>query len=174
VKTISQAWQTLASQSGDLPSALLAGAAAGFVATAPMTAAMEVMHRRLPWWERYSLPPSQIITRIKAQFGLRRHRNRSEHLMVTLLAHFGYGAAAGAVYAPIADTVPLPGALKGVTFGLIVWGVSYLGLLPALGILRPATRHPRRRSALMIAAHVVWGAVLGVLTDMIRSRQSPH
>ena len=175
MKTISQAWQTMASRSGDLPSALLAGAAAGFAATDPMTAAMEIMHRRLPWWKRYSLPPSQIMTRIKAKIGLRRHINQSEHLIMTLLAHFGYGAAAGAVYAPIADNVPLPGPFKGVIFGLIVWVVSYLGLLPALGILRPATRQPRRRTALMIAAHVVWGAALGMLTDMIRPRQrTPH
>src|SRR5258705_9467837 len=111
------------------------------------------------------------MTRIKAQIGLQRHINQSEHITVTLLAHFGYGSAVGAVYARIADNVPLPGAFKGVIFGLIVWAVSYLGLLPALGILRPATRQPRRRSALMIAAHVVWGAALGMLTDMIQPRQ---
>ena len=54
---------------------------------------------------------------------------------------------------------------------LIVNGVSgiivlpMLGLLPALGILTPATRHPPRRNLLMIAAHVVWGATLGLLTE---------
>jgi len=43
----------------------------------------------------------------------------------------------------------------------MVWGGSYLGLLPSLGILRPATDHPAQRNALMIAAHLVWGATLG-------------
>jgi uncharacterized membrane protein YagU involved in acid resistance len=138
-----------------------------------MTAAMEIMHRRLPWWERYHLPPSQIIARVSRRLGLRQHMNQPEHITVTLLAHFGYGSAAGAVYAPIADHVPLPGVVKGIIFGLLVWSVSYLGLLPALGILRPATRQPPGRTALMIAAHVVWGAALGVLTDMIRPRQRP-
>jgi uncharacterized membrane protein YagU involved in acid resistance len=54
-------------------------------------------------------------------------------------------------------------AWTGATFGLGVWVASYLGLMPMLGILRPATRHPARRNALMIAAHLVWGGVLGGL-----------
>ena len=38
-----------------------------------------------------------------------------------------------------------------------------MGLLPAAGILKPATEHPARRNALMIASHLVWGAALGAL-----------
>jgi uncharacterized membrane protein YagU involved in acid resistance len=171
VKKILEVWQTSANRSADLSSSLLAGALGGLVATVPMTATLELLHRRLPWWERYQLPPSQIVARLSRRLGLRRHMDQPEHLTVTLLAHFGYGSAAGAVYAPIAERVPLPGMLKGVIFGLLVWSTSYLGLLPALGILRPATRHPPRRTALMIIAHVVWGATLGLATGLIRSRQ---
>src|SRR5262249_36443677 len=57
--------------------------------------------------------------------------------------------------------------VKGTAYGLAVWAGSYLGLLPALGILSPATRHPPRRTALMIAAHVVFGSALGVFTDLL-------
>jgi hypothetical protein len=32
-----------------------------------------------------------------------------------------------------------------------------MGWIPALGVLRPATGHPMRRNALMIAAHFSWG-----------------
>jgi uncharacterized membrane protein YagU involved in acid resistance len=60
--------------------------------------------------------------------------------------------------------------LKGSLAGMIVWGGSYLGLLPALGIIPPATKHPRRRTALMIAAHLVWGVATGVVADRIWSR----
>jgi len=130
---------------------------------------MELMHRCLPWWERYRLPPSQITAKITEQIGLRKHMSQSEHLTTTALAHFGYGAAAGTMYAPLARVVPLPAAIKGIVFGLIVWATSYLGLLPALGILRPATKQPLRRTALMIIAHVVWGSVLGIVTDRIQS-----
>lgn len=37
------------------------------------------------------------------------------------------------------------------------------GLLPTVGILRPAIEQPPRRTAPMIAPHVVWGGVLGAL-----------
>lgn len=41
----------------------LTGAAAGFLATAPMTAFMWAARQKLPWYERYSLPPRQLTTR---------------------------------------------------------------------------------------------------------------
>ena len=52
-------------------------------------------------------------------------------------------------------------------YGLAVWAGSYLGLLPALGIMSPATDHPLRRTALMIAAHLVWGSALGTFVDLL-------
>ncbi len=69
----------------------------------------------------------------------------------------------------------MPPALAGAGFGLAVWAGSYLGWLPAAGILRPATEHPPRRVALMIAAHLVWGAsaglALGALSGAGRGRE---
>jgi putative membrane protein len=156
----------------ELPASLLSGALGGLVATAPMTVAMEIMHQELPWWERYPLPPSQIISKITEELGLRKNMDQSEHVAATLIAHFAYGTAAGMVYAPLAKRVPLPSALKGIAFGLVVWTTSYLGLLPALGILRPATKHPARRNALMIAAHVVWGAALGAVVELAQPRDA--
>jgi hypothetical protein len=59
--------QTTQSISGDLAATLFAGAAGGFVATTPMTVAMELMRQHLPWWERYPLPPSEILTKHPAR-----------------------------------------------------------------------------------------------------------
>ena len=140
-----------------------AGAIAGFVATAPMTLAMQAMHRLLPWRERYPLPPGQITRRVTHRVGLRKHLSETQHVTATLGAHFGYGALAGVLYVPLVDRLPGHSAVRGTAYGLAVWLVSYLGLLPTIGLLRPATQHPVRRSALMIAAHVVWGSVLGVV-----------
>jgi uncharacterized membrane protein YagU involved in acid resistance len=149
---------------------LAAGAAAGFIATAPMTLVMQALHKQLPWYERYALPPRQIVGKLTTAAGLRRQVHEPQHTAITLVAHFGYGAATGALYAPVARALRLPPVLSGVGFGLAVWGVSYLGLLPALGILRPATEHPERRTALMIGAHLVWGATLGLLVGQFRRR----
>lgn len=143
-------------------SAALRGAIAGLAATAPMTLAMALMHRQLPPHERYPLPPSEI-TAVAEREALGRDLDPETHAAATLAAHFGYGAATGAIYGALAGE--RPGPASGAGFGLLVWAGSYMGLLPALGVLRPATEHPARRTALMIAAHLVWGAALGALCE---------
>lgn len=150
--------------------AALGGAAAGAIATAPMTAFMEAAHRSLPAPQRYPLPPSEITAVLEEQANVDDAVSQETHAALTLFNHFAYGAGCGAIYAVTAARLPLPPPVKGVGFGLAVWTVSYLGLLPALGILRPATEHPAQRNALMIAAHVVWGAVAGVVVERIGRR----
>ncbi len=150
---------------------ILKGALAGWLATAPMTLAMTAMHRALPRQERYPLPPKRITMKLADEIGLKEHLGEGEKNALTMLAHFDYGAAMGAIYSPLAERLPGPAVAKGIGFGLAVWTVSYLGLLPAAGILRPATEHPPRRNALMIAAHVVWGASLGLMFEALARRR---
>ncbi|HSH38366.1 MAG TPA: DUF6789 family protein [Chthoniobacterales bacterium] len=144
-----------------------AGAIAGLIATVPMTVAMLLMHRRLPWQQRYALPPREIVASIAEKTGARKHVDNEEERGATLVAHFGYGTATGAVFEPIARELPVPRVLSGIGYGLAVWAVSYLGLLPALNILKPATKHPAERNVLMISTHVVWGATLGLTLDAL-------
>ena len=92
--------------------------------------------------------------------------DESQRLELTLAAHVGYGTTVGALYGPLSQRVKGPAVVKGMGYGVVVWAVSYLGLLPALGLMRPATQHAPQRNALMIAAHLVWGATLGLLTAM--------
>ena len=140
---------------------LLLGALAGLAGTAAMTAAMRAMHRHLPPPERYPLPPREIIQasvpeRIEVALGEQGRRD------LTLAAHFGYGAAGGAVFALVRPRSDGAAAVPGALYGVLVWAGSYFGLLPALGVLKLATRHPPQRNALMIAAHLVWGATTAV------------
>jgi uncharacterized membrane protein YagU involved in acid resistance len=131
---------------------------------------MEVMHRALPQHERYPLPPREITEKLIAEAGLSEQLDEEEYVGLSLLSHFSYGAAAGAVYSALAQKYtpsPLPG---GIAFGLGLWTVSYLGWVPAAGILRPATKHPPRRNALMLTAHVIWGSVLGLLVDSFQEQ----
>ena len=148
---------------------LLTGTIAGFGATVPMTLAMVAMHRRLPRRQRYPLPPRQITMTAAAKIGARKHLDESERTGLTLLAHFGYGAAVGALFGLVAPREMSRAIPAGIAYGLLVWAGSYLGLLPALRLLSPATRHPKERNALMIAAHVVWGATVGALSPVLRS-----
>lgn len=142
---------------------ILVGALAGLAATVPMSLAMKLMHEQLPGHEQYPLPPRAVTMEVAEQAGVREHLDEGGRQAATWASHFGYGAACGALYGALAAGRDAPPLAAGVGFGLAVWAGSYLGWLPAAGILRPATEHPPRRTALMIAAHVVWGATTGLV-----------
>jgi uncharacterized membrane protein YagU involved in acid resistance len=147
------------------------GLAAGLVATLPMTVSMLAMHRRLKFRNRYPLPPRIITTRLLGGSGGSAATidevDDSELTALTLISHFAYGGACGALYAVGEKFLPGPRVATGVVFGLAVWAGSYLVWLPATGILAPATEHPRERVALMVAAHVVWGASTGLVFELL-------
>ena len=145
---------------------VLAGAAAGLVATAPMTLLMKALHTQLPAEEQYPLPPRQITVNAADAVGMAPEDEDTQHNL-TLAAHFAYGATCGAIYSTLEDRVGGPAAVKGIGFGLAVWAGSYLGWLPAAGLLAPATKQPARRTALMVAAHVVWGATAGMVYEAL-------
>lgn len=149
---------------------LFTGAFAGATATAPMTVAMELMHRWLPQREQYPLPPREITANVTKKAGVQHKLDEEERTALTIVNHFAYGAGVGAVYGPIASKLPGSGVVKGMGWGLIVWLVSYFGVLPALDILPPASEHPARRNALMIVAHVIWGAVAGVIVEQLQQQ----
>jgi uncharacterized membrane protein YagU involved in acid resistance len=146
----------------DSMQAELASATAGFAATVPMTAFMEVAHKALPEHEQYPLPPRRIVDNALNKADAE-HHDEQDRLGMAIAAHFAFGTLAGSAYGPIARTRPSHPVLAGVGFGLMVWVSQYLGTLPALGLHEPATEHPVRRNALMIAAHVIWGGTLGYL-----------
>jgi putative membrane protein len=148
---------------------MLAGAAAGFAATVPMTGEMILAHRLLPRVQRHALPPRKITMNLADALGVKHGLSRPQRTGATLAAHFSYGSAMGAVFGLLGPRVPgfqeHAGArvASGIGWGLVVWALSYLGVLPALDLHRSATREPAERNLLMVLAHVVWGATLGLL-----------
>lgn len=147
-----------------LSSRLLVGAIAGFVGTAAMTAAMRRMHGRLPAHERYPLPPREITETVAEPRG----ETTAEDL--SLAAHFAFGAVTGSLLGAPEGKMSLGRGLAG---GLAVWTASYFGWVPAADILKSAHRHPLRRNALMIAAHLVWGATTALTArELARSRET--
>ena len=131
----------------NLGSRVVIGAVAGFVATMAMTSAMRRLHGKLPAKQRYPLTPREIV-----DSALDPPRSAAPDL--TIAAHFAYGAACGAL---IAAANPRVGRAGGSLAGAAIWLTSYMGWIPALGVLEPATRHPLRRNMAMIAAHLSWG-----------------
>jgi uncharacterized membrane protein YagU involved in acid resistance len=150
---------------------LLIGALGGLSATGPMTVFMILLHRLLPPKHRYSLPPREITVHLAQKADLHHKLGTEARAALTLINHFGYGAAAAMVYALLEPRLSATGVIKGAFFGAIVWLVSYFGLLPAAGILEPATRHPASRNLLMLAVHLVWGLIVGVIVETISSER---
>src|SRR3954447_10692849 len=145
----------------------MAAGIAGLTATVPMTAVMIGLHKVLPAGQQYALPPRHITENAAASAGVSLGDTETEHKAGTLAAHFGFGAAAGTGYGTIAGSTGLPPAFEGMLYGLAVWGSSYLGLLPGAGLYKSATEEPAERNIMMITAHVVWGAALGLITHAL-------
>ncbi len=154
----------------DTVARVCAGAAAGFAACGPMTVLMEAAGRLLPAEEQEPLPPRQITERAAEKADVADDMTEDQRAVAATVNHFGYGTGSGAAYAAVAEHIPLPPVARGVAFSLGLWAASYLGWLPAAGLYRPATRNSASRNALMIAAHVVWGAVLGTVEEELSGR----
>jgi uncharacterized membrane protein YagU involved in acid resistance len=143
------------------------GTIAGLFATIPMTLSMLLLQRVLPQQQRYALPPERITNELARRVGVKKHLDKRQRLGAALVSHFGYGAIMGALYTLFARRIPLPSLLKGAVFGLVVWAGSYLGLLPALRLSQSAPREPSERNLMMIAVHLIWGAVTGVVAESL-------
>jgi uncharacterized membrane protein YagU involved in acid resistance len=132
-----------------------------------MTIAMELLRQRLPEHHQYPLPPREITEQTTGTVGVQHVLDEEVHTQASLAAHFAFGAAAGAVYGMIAAPLRPNPVVGGALFGLVVWSVSYFGWLPAVGLHRGAHNEPVGRNLLMIAAHLVWGPITGVLVERL-------
>ncbi len=75
------------------------------------------------------------------------------------LAHWGYGAASGTVFALLPRRVRR-WRLAGPVFGVAVWSAYELAVAPALGLAHARRHRPRERWAFLFD-HVVFGLMVG-------------
>jgi hypothetical protein len=150
----------------DLEAALV-GSVAGTGATVAMSALMVAGRRSglMP-----SLPPQDIASELVERSPLEDEVHRRGRTILGWLLHFGFGAAAGALYAVLRRRFgpALPGPAAGIPYALLVWALSYLGWVPALRFLPSALDDRPGRPLTMIAAHVVFGLLLEWLVVRLR------
>jgi hypothetical protein len=94
------------SQSQPIAGRLAYAAIAGICGTLAMTSAMRLLVQELAPSERYPLPPREIVERMAPRCA-RAAAPEPTREQATMLAHFGYGAATGALLAALSDR-PLP------------------------------------------------------------------
>lgn len=144
-----------------LPRRALRGALAGAVATVPMTVVMLGAQRAGLMGK---LPPKKITQRMLDL--VRVPRSRPADDAAATVSHLGYGTLVGALFTSLVQGRLLPKypVSEGVLVGGAVWAASYFGWVPAVGAMPPPTRDRKGRTASMVLAHAVFGAVLGALS----------
>jgi hypothetical protein len=145
------------------------GTAAGLVATTTMSGLMVAARKSGLMSE---LPPheitSKVVDRARTADDVDDDVDDDERRQLGWVAHFAFGAVAGALYGVLRQHVRTPGpaTLHGAGYALAIWAVSYAGWIPALRFLPPAgDDHEPGRQPAMIAAHLAFGSVLGAIVD---------
>jgi uncharacterized membrane protein YagU involved in acid resistance len=163
-------------QQEEIGGKIVRGAIAGFISTFPMTLVIQYLQEHLPIWQQYNLPPGQITQKLIEHKLLRRPAVKGvkkwQHRVLTFFMHFGYGATMGSMYEVLftskADKLSAAGQLgRSMLVGVIAWTANYLGLLPGLHILPPATKTPARRNIVMFVGHLVWSSVLVMISNAL-------
>lgn len=146
---------------------LVTGAAAGALATVTMSTVMVAGEKAglMP-----GQPPKHIVRGLLP--GSKRRRKPGEGALAAL-AHLGFGVAAGAAFGLLA---PRPGRRVplGVGYALLIWAISYQGWAPRLSALPPIARDIPGRPAVMAAGHVVYGATLAGVLNLLEPRTLPE
>jgi len=140
------------------------GAVAGVVATLAMSVPM-LAATQLGLVRRQA--PRQITDRLLQHTGLAGQvRDEDSRDALATANHLGFGAAGGVIFGLLSRYLPpsVPRVAAGMTYGAMIWTVSYAGWAPALRLMPAPDDDEPARPALMLGAHLVYGAVLGALT----------
>lgn len=143
----------------DLVGRVKGGAVAGLEATAAMSAVMWSAQRAGFVGKQ---APKQVVQRSLGAAG-QSPADESSHNATSLVVHFAFGGATGAIYGALAERLRLDRApiVTGIAFGLVVWAATYKVTFPLLHVMPPPERDRPGRARTMVLAHVVYGAVLG-------------
>ncbi|UJR78625.1 DUF6789 family protein [Sandaracinus amylolyticus] len=86
--------------------------------------------------------------------------------------HYAFGGAWGAAYGATAAMVPkVAGPLGGAAFGALVWVASNDLLLPAFRLAAWPIHYPVRSHLYAIAAHVAYGAAMGIAIQKLTPKK---
>lgn len=146
----------MSTRSRSIAKGVVAGLLAGIVATAAKSA----VERIYPPYPRDEEPEPQDSK--GHALALRKNTTTGKAL------HWGFGAAAGAVYGGVAEYYPAATARQGVNFGIALVAVTHDHTLPVFGrMARPEAETKRERTS-ELAANITYGIVTETVRGVVR------
>lgn len=92
--------------------------------------------------------------------------------LVEQVGHYAASAGLGSTYGAMRPFAPfLPGVICGALFGAGAYALGVVGVLPELGVGHGARREGRDLSGERFGVHVLFGAILGAVTDALSDRR---
>lgn len=137
---------------------IVRGAIAGATATLPMTG---VMYGGKAIGLLQTPPPRQITGNAARKANKPPEQTSEQAFNASwVAAHLGFGIGCGIAYALIRPLLPANTVTAGILFGGAVWAISYVEVMPRLGLYPNPSEDSNSRTAVMIAAHATYGLAL--------------
>ncbi len=149
---------------------ILAGAAGGFVGTLVLSGLRET-------WSRVGLvfetAPMQVVERVE-EVGLVGELSPWGRRLLTVAAHFAYGAGTGAAFGLLRRQTgtPTEEAAVGSALGVLAWGAGWSSWLPLTGVHMPPWAQKTPKVLLPVIDHAVFGAAWGLLNLALERRRA--
>lgn len=140
------------------------GAVAGLAGTVVMTIPIAAS-RRLGLLS--TPPPIEISANVAEHTPL----PTAEHPLfpaLSIASHLGYGSASGVLFVVLRRYLPGQWGVAGLVFGLALWVVSYVGLVPALRLYPWPVDDSRSRLSVMVVAHAVFGVTVAAVNRRLQ------
>lgn len=156
------------------PRAALMGALAGVAGGAAMALMRMTVAERMPERMRPGeFVPKEAVEWAEERAGWPDALSEPAEMRAGMAAHLGYSALTGSLYGlarPLTERLPVP--LAGAMFGLAVWGASFEGWMPAIGIMERTTEKPVAKWTAPLMGHMVYGVVTALVLERIERQQA--
>ena len=139
---------------------ILKGAVAGLVGGLVGVGAKALTEKVFPPRVKGQIPPPVLLVEQMAGHSLPEGQKKLARHSI----HWGFGAAAGAVYGAMVEVEPPVSAWKGAAFGLTLNKLTHESVLPRLGLTAPKEEQPTQERASEWISH----AVYGIFTEAVR------
>ena len=91
--------------------------------------------------------------------------------LIEQVGHYAASAGFGSAYGAFRPYVPfVPGVFVGALFGAGIYAFGVAGVLPELGVTEGERRAPPEIVRERFITHLLYGAIIGVVTDVLKDR----